>query len=199
MTRYAIPDDVEAEVVRQLYRKAAELNWTSITDQERTRYYQIWTDEPAIGGRLLPFVLTAQNVRPWIKDGPMKEYVRATYGVGKYAAYVIKPATPIPTLVEKALGAGWVADLNSLTIKPLTVTIRGDVDEELEKRFTWGPAKDIKHLVWATIEAQANGDPLPRVLCLIDTFVRPVSSAKKVFHLKIGERLGITIKHVTDG
>lgn len=198
MTKYSIDENIEAEVVRELYSKAAELDWTHITDQERTKHYQTWTDDPAIGGRLIPYVSTPQNVRPWIKDGPMKEYVRATYGVGKYAPYVVKSATPVTTLVAKALGSGWTVDLDTLTIKPLTVTIRNDKDEELEQRFTWGPAKDIKHLVWATIEAQANGDSLPRVLCLIDTFVRPVSSSKKSFHMKIGARLGITIKHVTD-
>jgi hypothetical protein len=199
MTRYSIPEDIEAEVVRELYIKAAELNWTHITDQERTKHYRIWTDDPTIGERLLPFVSAPQNVRPWIKDGPMKEYVRATYGVGKYAPYVVKPATPVTTLVTKALGPGWTANLDTLTIKPLTVIIRNDRNEGLEQCFTWGPAKDIKHLVWATIQAQAKGDTLPRVLCLIYTFVRPVSPSKKVFNMKIGALLGITIKHVADG
>lgn len=199
MTKYSLPEVLETEVVRLIYAQVAEVNWTQLTDNDRTKIYQAWTEDPQIGGRLLPFMSTDQNIRVWIKNGPIKEHFRATYGVGKYAPCVTRPAIPVHALVTKALGPGWIVDPDSLTIKPLTVTIRRDGIENADERFTWGSAKDFKHLVWATIKDQANGDSLPRVLCLIETFTRPVSTIDKSFHKRVGERLAIAIKHVTDG
>src|ERR1700733_2055700 len=117
MTSYSLPPALEADVVGSLYRQAAELKWTYLTAQDRTRHYQRWTEDPTIGGRLVLFTGKPENVRPWIKDGPMKEYTRATYGVGKYAQYVTQPPTPVGTLVARALGDGWTADLTTLDIK----------------------------------------------------------------------------------
>ncbi|MFE5621683.1 hypothetical protein ACFQ8S_06435 [Streptomyces virginiae] len=199
MTTYSLPRDLEEQVVRLLYQRAAELNWTYLPDAERTKQYQLWTADPAIGGKLLGFIAKPENVRPWIKDGPMKEYARATYGVGKYAPFVTKPATPVDTLVVKALGPGWVVDLATLDIKPLKVTIRREDNEDEERRFVWGPVKDFKHLAWAAILAQAGGDPLPWAVCVVDSFVRPVSKTQKVSHQRIAERLGLLVAHVSDG
>ncbi|WP_424211998.1 hypothetical protein ACN20G_07795 [Streptomyces sp. BI20] len=198
MSTYALPPDLEEEIVRRLYGRAAELRWTYLPDSERTKRYQMWTADPEIGGKLIPFIGKPENVRPWIKDGPMKEYVRATYGVGKWASCVIEPATPVETLVTRALGPGWHVDLETLEIKPLRVTIRRDDDEEVEQRFAWAPIKDFKHLAWAAISAQAEGDTHPWAICAVDSFVRPVTSKQKATHEKIARRLGLTLAHVTD-
>lgn len=198
MSTYSLPADLEEDIVRVLYEQAAEVNWTYLSDAERTKLYRQWTADPQIGGRLLPFVGVPENVRPWIKDGPMKEYTRATYGVGKYGPLVAKLPTSVETLVEKALGAGWSVDMESLDIKPLKVVIRRE-DEEVEQRFTWGPVRDFKHLAWAAITAQADGDPLPWVICAVDSFVRRVTPAQKATHERIAQRLGLVMAHVTDG
>lgn len=195
MTGYALSDNVEANVVRLLYQQAAELNWTHLKDEDRTKHYQRWTEDPAIGGRLMLFVGRPENVRPWIKDGPMKEYVRATYGVGKYAQYVTQPAVPIDALVSKALGAGWIVDPDTLRIKPLSVVIRRQDDEEHESRFAWGPA--FKHLAWAAIKSQESGDARQWVACVVDSFVKPITSTEKALNLRIGRRLNIAVAHVT--
>jgi hypothetical protein len=126
-TRCPIPEDREADVVRRLYKQVADLDWMHITHRERTRAYQSWTEDSQIGGLLLPFLSTEQNVRVWLKNGPIKEYPRALYGVGKYASCVARPATPVQSLVSQALGPGWIVDSNSLTIKPLMVTIRNNM------------------------------------------------------------------------
>ena len=199
MTAYSLPTDVEKDVVRRLYEQAAERNWTYLQDAERTKLYQQWTNDPKIGGRLLPFVGNPENVRPWIKDGPMKEFTRATYGVGKYAPLVSKPASSVETLVQKAIGGGWSADLSTLEIKPLRVVLRREDNEEVEQRFTWGPVKDFKHLAWAAITAQAAGDTLPWVICAVDTFVRRVPARQKELHEQIAKRLNLVVAHVTDG
>ncbi|MEU5356047.1 hypothetical protein CWI85_34970 [Streptomyces albidoflavus] len=199
MTKYAIPSDLEEEVVRLLYRRAADLNWTYLTDTERTRHYQTWTSDPEVGGRLLPFIGKPENVRPWLKDRPMKEYIRATYGVGKWAPLVVKPATPVSALVDRALGSGWNVDIETLDIKPLCVTIRHEDDEEMERRFAWGPMRDFKHLAWAAIVAQAGGDALPWVICTVDSFVRKITPEQRATNERIAKRLGLISAHVTDG
>lgn len=199
MTKYAIPSDLEEEVVRLLYKRAADVNWTYLTDAERTRLYQEWTSDLEVGGRLLPFIGKTENIRPWLKDRPMKEYTRATYGVGKWASYVVTPSTPADTLVARALGPGWVVDLETLDIKPLRVTIRHVDDEEREQRFAWAPVRDFKHLAWAAITAQANGDSLPWVICTVDSFVRRISPEQKATNERITKRLGLISAHVTDG
>lgn len=199
MSGYSLPRDLESDIVGLLYKQAADLNWTNLPDAERTKMYRRWTENPDIGGRLELFIGRPESVRTWIKDGPMKEYTRATYGVGKFASCISRPSTSIDTLVAKALGNTWIPDPETLQIKPLSVHIRHMKDEDREQCFAWGPVRDFKHLVWAAISAQANGDPLPWVICVIDSFVRPVTSKQKSFHERIGHRLDLTIKHITDG
>jgi hypothetical protein len=199
MSAYSLPRDLEDDVVRLMYQRAEEVNWPYLTDNDRTEFYRLWTEDPAIGGRLLPFMGKPENVRPWMKDVPMKEYARAANGVGKYAPLVTKSAAPVDVLVRKALGPGWTADPATLKIKPLRVTIHRDDDEEDERRFVWGPARDFKHLSWAAIAAQADGDAHLWVVCVVDSFVRQVTSTQRATHLRLGSRLGLDIKHVTDG
>lgn len=198
MSKYAIPTDIEEEVVRLLYKRMADLNWIYLTGTERTRHYVAWTSDPEVGGRLLPFIGKTENIRPWLKDGPMKEYVRSTYGVGKWAPLVAKPSTPVDELVLRALGPGWTVDLETLDIKPLRVTIRHTDDEEMERRFAWAPMRDFKHLAWAAIAAQADGDALPWVICTVDSFVRKITPKQKATNERIVKRLGLISAHVTD-
>ena len=199
MTKYAIPADLEEDVVRLLYKRMADLNWIYLPDAERTRHYVAWTSDPAVGGRLLPFIGKPEKIRPWLKDRPMKEYVRATYGVGKWAPLVAKPSTPVSELVVRALGPCWMVDLETLAIKPLCVTIRREDDEETERCFAWAPMRDFKHLAWAAIAAQADGDALPWVICTVDSFVRKITPEQKATNERIAKRLGLISAHVTDG
>ncbi|MEU4034464.1 hypothetical protein [Streptomyces collinus] len=199
MSKYGIPTDLEEEVVRLLYKRVGDLNWTYLTDNDRSSLYKAWTSDPAVGGRLLPFIGSEENIRLWLKNGPMKEYIRATYGVGKWAPLVVKPSTPASELVVMALGPGWKVDLESLDIKPLRVIIRHEDDEEMEQRFAWAPMRDFKHLAWAAIAAQASGDALPWVICTVDSFVRKITPEQKATNERIAKRLGLISAHVTDG
>jgi hypothetical protein len=199
MSKYGIPTDLEEEVVRLLYKRVGDLNWTYLTDNDRSSLYKAWTSDPAVGGRLLPFIGSEENIRLWLKNGPMKEYIRATYGVGKWAPLVVKPSTPVSELVVMALGPGWKVDLESLDIKPLRVIIRHEDDEEMEQRFAWAPMRDFKHLAWAAIAAQASGDALPWVICTVDSFVRKITPEQKATNERIAKRIGLISAHVTDG
>ncbi|MFF2566723.1 hypothetical protein [Streptomyces sp. NPDC058084] len=188
-----MPTDLEMEIVKLLYDEAEDVAWTYLPGAQHTDFYHRWADDPRIGGRMSLFFKTAQERRVWIKDGPMKEYARAIYGVGKYAPLVRNPGAAVSTLVHKALGPDWEPDLSTQEIKPLRVLARAG-DEDM--RFTWGPAKDLKHLVWAALRAQAAGDTTPWTLCVVTSFVKPLPVEEKKEHLRIGERCGLRIEHV---
>ncbi|MFH8367767.1 hypothetical protein [Streptomyces sp. NPDC018031] len=191
----SIPRDVEMEIVRLLYAEAAEKDWTFLTDSERTPIYNRWARSPEIGERLALYLKDPEGVRHWIKDRPMKEYARAVYGVGKYAQVVPNPAAGVSTLVKQALGAEWTPDLETRRIKPLRVTLRKGETEEMY--FTWGPQRDLKHLVWAALRAEADGDATPWTLCVVSAFVAPIPQEVKTANLRLAERCGLRITHAT--
>ncbi|WP_147280128.1 hypothetical protein [Marinitenerispora sediminis] len=188
-----MPAELEMEIVKLLYNEAEEVGWTYLPDSERTASYNRWADDPRIGGRMSLFLKTAQERRVWIKDGPMKEYARAIYGVGKFAPLVANPGSAVNTLVRKALGPDWEPDLSTQEIKPLRVLAYAG--EEVTY-FTWGPARDLKHLVWAALRAQANGDATPWTLCVVTSFVKALPREERDEHLRIGERCGLRVEHV---
>ncbi|MFD4354292.1 hypothetical protein ACFWPX_17185 [Nocardia sp. NPDC058518] len=194
---FPIPANIEMEVVRLIYAEGGE-EARNLKDIERTQLYQSWTSDKRIGGRLLPFLGTDDNIRVWIKNGPMKELSRARSGVGKYKDLVANPTASVDLLVEKALGAGWTVNADSLQVKPLRVLIQREDDEADERWFAWGPGRDFKHLVWAEIKTRAGFDQHPWVLCLVDTFANRPRSEDEAFNQRIADRLGLIVRHVTD-
>lgn len=191
----AIPTEIEMGIVRLLYREASERNWTYLTDSERTAAYNQWVRSPEIGGRLASYLKDPDGVRHWIKDTPMKEFARAVYGVGKYAELVPNPAAGVSTLVRQTLGPDWTPDLETRRIKPLRVTLRKGETEDMH--FTWGPQRDLKHLVWAALRAEADGDTTPWTVCVVSSFVAPIQQELKTANLRLGQRCGLTITHAT--
>ncbi|GES31002.1 hypothetical protein AB0G60_09325 [Streptomyces angustmyceticus] len=190
----AIPREIEMEIVRRLYEEAADKGWTYLTDRERTEIYNRWVRSHEIGERLALYLKDSEGVRYWLKDCPMKEYSRAVYGIGKYAKVVSNPRAGVDTLVKQTMGSEWVADLGTRRIKPLRVTLRNG---EEDTHFTWGPQRDLKHLVWAALRAEADGDPTPWTVCVVSSFVAPIPIEEKHANLRLGERCGLRIEHAT--
>lgn len=197
--RKPVDPDVETKVVRRMYQQVIDLDWAAMSQADRTKKYNEWTENSSIGGHLLPFLITEQAVRVWLKDGPIKEYPRAVYGYGKYGKLLSRPAISIPVLVDKAMGAGWIVADDSFIVKPLRVTLRHHDDESQERRFAWGPAKDVKHLVWGALKAELKGDQLPWVICLTESFTHPIPDSDRTFNMDLGKRVGINIIHIMEG
>ncbi|MGW3327078.1 hypothetical protein [Streptomyces virginiae] len=190
----AIPNDLELEVVKRMYHEAEEAGWAYLPDTERTTIYHRWADDPQIGERLSLFIKTSAARRLWFKDGPMKEFSRALNGSGKYASLVAVPAADVGTLTTRALGPGWEPDESTRQVKPLRVLVRKDEEAEW---FAWGGAHALRHLVYAALRAEANGDPTPWTLCVVTSFVKPLPVEEKAEHLRIGQRSGLKITHVS--
>jgi hypothetical protein len=189
----ALPDEVETRVVHRLFLDADQLGWAHLSAADRTARYGAWVSDPEVGGLLTAF-MTPDQARVWIKDGPMKEWARAVAGVGKHAPLVPKPGVSPLDLVRKALGPDWCVREDSLRIKPLRV---GVVRAEEELTFTWGPERDLKHLVWAALQADANGDPTEWVLCVTSPFTKPVPANIRQAQSRIARRCQLRLLHLT--
>jgi len=185
---------IETSIVRLLFEQAAAIGWTYLPLNRRTEMYNRWVRTPEIGGRLQKF-MSPEETRVWIKDGPMKEYARAIAGFGKYADLVSNQSSTPRELVHRALGPGWEIDLETRAVKPLRLRIHKD-DEELN--FAWGPIRDLKHLVWAALTAEAGGDPTPWTLCLVASFERPITADERAAYLRLSRRCGLHITDVSD-
>lgn len=187
-----IPKDVETKVVAKLYADAANLGWAHLTPQQRSAQYTKWVQDRHVGGRLQEY-LTAETARVWIKDGPMKEWSRSTSGVGKYAELVEGSQDAQAKLVRKALGEGWTVVPDSLSIKPLRLVATKD---EQETVITWAAASELKHMVWAALTANAEGDVRPWVLCVVGTFTKPTPANEKQAHQRLARRCNLRLVHV---
>lgn len=187
-----IPKAVETRVVRKLYADAASLGWANLSAQQHSAQYTKWIDDPEVGGRLLQY-LTSDSARVWIKDTPMKEWRRSLSGVGKYASLVQGSDETPATLARKALGDGWIPQLDTLVIKPLRVlATKGDEEVVL----AWAPASDVKHLVWTALRASAEGDIRTWVLCVVGSFTKPTPANVKQAHQRLATRCQLKIVHV---
>ncbi|MFE2326641.1 hypothetical protein ACFXD5_22365 [Streptomyces sp. NPDC059385] len=193
MTDYKIPTAVEAAVVTRLYEHAGRKRWTHLQDADRTRLYQEWTDDPDIGGRLIDFLGQSANVRPWIKDGPMKEYERSRRGLGKYAQYVQQQAATLEEIIERSLGGEWEILPGSKKLKPIRATVRRVGQEIEELHFVTGQTSQFKHLVWPAILDRANGETAPWTICVVDPFLNPLTREQKAEHARLAKFLGVRV------
>jgi len=187
-----INKELEAKVVRKLFADAASASWLNLTLDQRSAMYKGWLDDPEVGGRLTG-LMSREDARLWIKDGPMKEYTRSIYGAGKYAKFVTNPAAEISYLVEHVLGPEWDVDYRSRKVKPLRLKV---AKGEEERYFCWSPGKEPKYLIWAAIEAEADGDPTPWTLCLIGSLENPITPDEQASNLRRARRCGLELVHV---
>lgn len=71
-----VPDSIRDDIRDTLWAAADLLRWSTLPDVERAKHYELWTRDPAIGGRLGHF-MDPRKVRVYIKDSLVKPYERA--------------------------------------------------------------------------------------------------------------------------
>jgi hypothetical protein len=79
-----LPEDIRDQIRDQLWAVAEEIGWSSLPDGNRARYYETWTKDPAIGGKLGHF-MDPRKVRVYIKDSLLKPYERARLSETEHA------------------------------------------------------------------------------------------------------------------
>ncbi|MFE1166179.1 hypothetical protein [Nocardiopsis sp. NPDC058789] len=200
MTDYKIPAAVEEDVVTRIYAQADEARWQHLQDADRTRLYREWTEDSEIGGRLLGFVGQRSNIRPWLKDCPMKEYERARRGEGKYAKYVSRPAATLEEMVKTVVGAEWQVVPGTSRQKPMRARIREVGSEDEERHFVVGQLTpgNLKHLLWPAIIDRSSGPSWPWTICIVDPFRAPVTPEQKDSHRRLADFLGVQIVYFTE-
>jgi hypothetical protein len=188
------PKEVRDAVCRELYRQVNALDWESLGDQQKTEQYSLWVDDPAIGGELADY-LTAEGIRVWLKDGPMKEYMRALEGVGAYAEYAMKRFPHIGDTIRDALGHQWRTVPGTLAEKPMHVDI---TNCSVRRYVCWGQPRTFRDLIWAAVGKAIDTDVRPLILVTLREG-RSLDADEQSFQDRVAEHCGIDLIRVTRG
>lgn len=184
-----IPKHVREEVAREVYKRASAIGWEDLTLQERTRQYEAWANDDAIGKRIAQYV-SPEKVRVWIKDGPMKEYSRARRGLGAYASHM-KSAKPTESvIVGRLYGDKWFVKEGSVGVKPANFVA---TDGSREERLFWGAPSQLKHLVWAWL---VDEESAVRRIVVVGSAEAPLTVDWRRHCMSVSRRIGAEINLV---
>ena len=71
----SVPDDVRERLKTFIWSRADDIGWIDLSANDKTTYYENWTNDPEVGGVLARYIDKGQ-VRVYLKDSLLKEYVR---------------------------------------------------------------------------------------------------------------------------
>lgn len=166
-----LPEDIRDQIRDQLWAVAEEIGWSELPDTERARYYETWTRDPAIGGRLGHF-MDPRKVRVYIKDSLLKPYERSRLSETEQAVMRHLSLLQTETVVQAY-------------IKPHG---RRLADGRI---VCWGNSRDWKFIVMAAFErAHLIPNGRPHAVVLIETGKTADPSAKELAR-EAARRLGI--------
>lgn len=157
------PKEVREAVIRELYSQLESIGWESMSNPQKTQQYSNWVDHSLIGGELADS-MTAEGIRVWLKDVPLKEYARALEGIGPCAQYAQHRLTPASTMVHDALGQSWNLLPGSIRDRPMHALAS---DGSRTRYVCWGKPSTFRDLVWASIQQAASGDVNPLIIVFV--------------------------------
>ncbi len=145
-----IPENIRDGIRERLWETADQLDWSSLMDSERSKYYELWTRDKTIGGQLAHF-MDPRKVRVYIKDSLLKPYERAHLLRNENAIWRLL-GMPTPTVVSETY------------IKPHGRRLDDG------RVVCWGKSRDWKLILMAVFErGQARQDFLPYGVVLLET------------------------------
>lgn len=148
MTR--MPEPIRERLRETLWATADEIGWASLNDAERSRYYEKWTKDPAIGGQIA-HLMDPRKVRVYIKDSLIKPYERARLLASEAAIW-------------DALGMLAPSTAEQTYIKPHGCRL------EDGRVICWGKSRDWKSVLMAVFErAWAQEIAVPFGAILLET------------------------------
>ena len=127
-----LPDNVRDRIRELLWERATDLGWSGLADIERSRYYEQWTRETAIGGTLA-YYMDPRKVRVYIKDSLLKPYERARVSGTEQDILAVLDINPTLSVVQRY-------------IKPHGICFIDD------KIIAWGKSRDWKLILMAMYE-----------------------------------------------
>lgn len=127
-----LPNDVRDRIRALLWERATDLEWSGLTDTERSRHYEQWTRETAIGGTLAHY-MDPRKVRVYIKDSLLKPYERARVSGTEQDILAVLDVDPTLEIVHRY-------------IKPHGLRFIGG------QIIAWGKSRDWKLILMAMYE-----------------------------------------------
>jgi hypothetical protein len=188
LTEPSVPEKIRAEVLRELYRQVGTLDWEELPLRAKTTYYTRWVEDDTIGGVLADY-MTADGMRVWLKDGPLKEYARAVESFGSYARYVTKRLTPPSEFIPHILGADWRVRSESIREKPMHCKA---TDGSRERYVCWGRERNFRDLVWAALNEAVESAERPLIV-VFTTDDSPVESEKSTRFRLVAQHCGLDV------
>ncbi|MFF5857120.1 hypothetical protein ACFY8B_16015 [Streptomyces sp. NPDC012751] len=150
-----LPEPIRLEIFAELARHFDAARWEEVSPPAATEMYDRFARDPKIGGRLAQFMPT-EKIRPWIKDGPAKQYRRALEGLGPMAQMTSREYPGPRSVVRLALGAGWTPRAETLDVKPMRCFADGPDGEAAF--VTWGPMSSLQGMVWHACLRRAESE-----------------------------------------
>jgi hypothetical protein len=145
-----IPKVIRDGIRGRLWETAEDLGWSSLSDAERARYYELWTKDPAVGGQLAHF-MDPRKVRVYIKDSLIKPYERARLSSSEGEIWRLL-GLPVPKEISKFF------------IKPHGRRLPNG------RVICWGKSRDWKLILMAVFErGHATDDYEPFGAVLLET------------------------------
>jgi hypothetical protein len=130
-----IPDDVRDRIRDLIWERATDLGWSDLSDTDRSRHYEQWTRETAIGGTLAHY-MDPRKVRVYIKDSLLKPYERARVSGTEQDIRAVLDVDPTLEVVQRY-------------IKPHGLRF---IDGQV---IAWGKSRDWKLILMAMYERNA--------------------------------------------
>jgi hypothetical protein len=191
MTEIPVPPEVKESVLRELYRQVGSLDWEDIPAREKTRYYSQWVEDPAIGGELADYY-TAEGMRVWLKDGPLKEYARALENFGSFARYTTRLLSPPSEFIPEVLGATWSIVPGSIAEKPMHCMATNGVRQ---RYVCWGRPGTFRDLLWAAVNKALDAATPPMIVVYLNEG-KTISAKQSRQHERIAEHCGLDLAYV---
>lgn len=129
----AVPKEIRDRIQQKIWDKADELDWSKLSDLDRTMWYENWSKEKEVGGALAHF-MDARKVRVYIKDSLLKPYLRSRLEDGMERV-----------MLAAGLGYGDLAVKKTYDKPHGRLLIDGKV-------ICWGSSRDWKAIVISVFE-----------------------------------------------
>ncbi|MGE6222443.1 hypothetical protein [Aeromonas media] len=127
-----LPESVRSGIRDLIWKRATDLGWSGLPDAERARYYEQWTREEAIGGKLGHY-MDPRKVRVYIKDSLLKSYERTRVSNTEQDILAVLGIDPNPEVTHRF-------------IKPHGLLFNNN------QLIAWGKSRDWKLILMAMYE-----------------------------------------------
>ena len=165
----SVPAGIRREIKERLWAEADRLNWSALSAADKSRYYSMWTETEAVGGRLGQYI-DLRKVRVYINDTLLKSYTRE--------------ASASPARVFRVLGVDENVVVTTTFIKPHGCLLPDG------RQIAWSKASDWK-LTLMALHERAFGAGEPYAAVLSESAARFGLASQRAVVESAAENLGI--------